>query len=80
MDISALTQAAKDGYATEHDSTYLLSSPMDMAFRTGQWLRQNGRSMPVRVATSRGYRMRAAVAGGEVMLDFGCDSKAPVAV
>lgn len=72
-----MTEAARNAYISGLPSSFLLTSPLDMAHRVGLWLHAHGYSVPREVRMSRGYKVRVRTPERELILDFGADSKSP---
>jgi hypothetical protein len=54
-EISSLTLQCATAYASGRESPFITSSPCDMAWRIGLFLRSTGRPAPQHCKPSRGY-------------------------
>lgn len=75
-----MDEAAQAGFAEGgpvFNSPFMLSSPLDMAWRAGGWCYHNHMGRPISASMSRGHKVRVITHRGEVILDFAKDSKSP---
>ena len=77
--VLGMEQAAQQGYEGG-SSPFMLSSPLDMAWRAGGWCYHARMGQPIKCSMGRGYKVNVETRKGKAVLDFKNDSRVPTPV